>query len=375
MSDSNGWLQIDRDSRTARLTAGGNWTIDHVAKLYKKVNTYSFEHVDGAVLNFSKVTKIDTAGARLVRQLLERAKKRNNFDFSSNERVDAILTTLNRYQPTPCAGRPKTNFLFEKIAALGKGALNAIELTACFVVFIGDITSLLVVSVFRPARFRVSLTARQIELNGLNAIPIIILIAFLIGIVVAYQGALQLGKLGADVYTVDLLAVTILRELGILLTAIVVAGRSGSTYAAELGSMKISQEIDAMQTIGLNPVEVLVIPRVIGLVIALPILTLLADIFGLIGGGLLVWAILDMSPTLFITQMLDAVSVWTFWVGIIKAPVFAVIIAVIGCYEGMQVSGGADSLGRHTTRAVVESIFLIIVFDALFSIFFGIIGV
>ncbi len=375
MNESNGWLQIDTDAHFARLTAGGNWTIDNVAELYKKVNSFALPQVDKAELNFSQVQKIDTAGARLVRQLLDQAEKRKTFEFSSNERVDAILTTLNRYQPTPCAGRPETNFIYEKIAALGKGTLNAIELAACFVVFIGDITSLLVASVFRPARFRAGLMATQIELSGLNAIPIIVLIAFLIGIVVAYQGAWQLGRLGADVYTVDLLAVTILRELGILLSAIVIAGRSGSTYAAEIGSMKLSQEIDAMQTIGLNPMEVLVIPRVLGLVIALPILTLLANIFGLIGGGILVWAVLEMSPTLFIAQLLDAVSPWTFWVGMMKAPVFAAIIAVIGCYEGMQVSGNAESLGKHTTRAVVESIFLIIVFDALFSIFFGIIGI
>lgn len=375
MNDSNGWLQVETDTQIARITAGGNWTIDHIAELYHKVSSMPFAHSDRVELNFSRVEKIDTAGARLVRQVLEQAQKMKTFEFSSNDRVDAILNTLNRYQPTPCAGRPETNFLYDKISALGRGTLNAIELTACFVVFIGVITTSLVSSLFRPARFRTGLTATQIELSGLNAIPIIILIAFLIGIVVAYQGAWQLGKLGADVYTVDLLAVTILRELGILLSAIVIAGRSGSTYAAEIGSMKISQEIDAMQTIGLNPVEVLVIPRVVGLVIALPILTLLANIFGIIGGGILVWAILDMSPTLFINQLLGAVSPWTFWVGMIKAPVFAAIIAVIGCYEGMQVSGSAESLGNHTTRAVVESIFLIIVFDALFSIFFGILGI
>ncbi len=375
MNDSNGWLQIDADAKIARISAGGNWTIEHTAELYKKVSSTVFTRFDGAVLNFSKIEKIDTAGARLVRQLLEKAQQRKTFEFTSNDRVDGILNTLNRYQATPCCGRPETNFFYEKISALGKGALNAIELTACFVVFIGVITTSLVSSIIRPARFRASMTATQIELSGLNAIPIIILIAFLIGIVVAYQGAWQLGKLGADVYTVDLLAVTILRELGILLSAIVIAGRSGSTYAAEIGSMKISQEIDAMQTIGLNPIEVLVIPRVVGLVIALPILTLLANIFGIIGGGILVWAILDMSPRLFVNQLLDAVSPWTFWVGMIKAPVFAAIIAVIGCYEGMQVSGSAESLGKHTTRAVVESIFLIIVFDALFSIFFGIIGI
>lgn len=181
--------------------------------------------------------------------------------------------------------------------------------------------------------------------------------------------------MGAETYTIDLLAVTILREMGILLSAIVIAGRSGSTFAAEIGSMKLNEELDAMHTIGMNPMEVLVLPRVIGLIISLPILTLIADISGIFGGGLMVWLVMDISPTLFIHQFTSSLSPWTFWVGLIKAPVFAAIIAVIGCYEGMQVSGSAESLGTHTTRAVVESIFLIIVFDALFSIFFGVIGV
>ncbi len=375
MNDAKGWLEIERDTSIARLTAGGNWTIEYIGDLYKKINTSVIALPDTTVLDFSKIEKIDTAGAHLVRKLHKQAKSRKTFEFFTNKRVDAILTTLNRYQPEPCTSRPQVNFLYEKIAAMGRGTLWAIELTACFVVFIGNITSSLASYVLRPARFRAGLTAAQIELNGLNGIPIVVLIAFLIGIVVAYQGAWQLGKLGADFYTVDLLAVTILRELGILLSAIVVAGRSGSTYAAEIGSMKISQEVDAMHTIGLNPMEILVIPRFVGLVIALPILTLLANIFGILGGGILLWSLLELSPALFIGRLLEAVGPWTFWVGMIKAPVFAAIIAVIGCYEGLQVTGSAESLGKHTTRAVVEAIFLIIVFDALFSIFFGIIGI
>lgn len=375
MKDGKGWLEIERDGRTARLTAGGDWTIEHIGGLSRNTHIAEIAQVDEAALDFNRIEKIDTAGAHLVKQLHEQAKKAKTCEFSANNRVEAMLSTLHRYQPKPCAGRPQSNFFYEKIAAMGKGTLAAIELTACFVVFIGNITSSLASFVLRPARFRAGLTAVQIELNGLNGIPIVVLIAFLIGIVVAYQGAWQLGKLGADFYTVDLLAVTILRELGILLSAIVVAGRSGSTYAAEIGSMKISQEIDAMHTIGLNPMEVLVIPRFVGLVIALPILTLLADIFGILGGGILLWSLLDLSPALFVGRLLEAVGPWTFWVGIIKAPVFAAIIAVIGCYEGLQVTGGAESLGKHTTRAVVEAIFLIIVFDALFSIFFGLIGI
>jgi len=375
MKDTKGWLQVSRNEGITQILAGGNWTIPHVPQLDKLVASLELNHSDTIEIDFSQIKRMDTAGACVTRQLLSLMDSSTQDNFLSNKRVDSILTTLERYKTSPPAARLKTNFVFRKIESIGKATVDAIDLAACFMGFIGKITSLLVVILFRPACFRLGQTTTQIELSGLNAIPIVILISFLIGIVVAYQGALQLGKLGADVYTVDLLAVTLLRELGILLTAIVIAGRSGSTFAAEIGSMKINQELDAMKSIGMDPMEILVIPRVVGLIIALPILTLLADVFGIIGGGVMIWVSLDMSPTLFVYKLANAVSPWTFWVGMIKAPLFALLIAVIGCYEGMQVSGSAESLGNHTTRAVVESIFLIIVFDALFSIFFGLIGI
>lgn len=375
MKETNGWLQITQDSGVAQILAGGNWTIPYVYRLDKEVGKLDLDQYDTVEIDFRQIEKMDTAGACVARQLLGIKDSSRQYNFRSNERVDSILATIERFKTSSPPQRPKTNFIVGKIESIGKATIEAIDLAACFMEFIGKITSLLMTGLFRPVRFRLGQTTRQIELSGLNAIPIIVLISFLIGIVVAYQGALQLGKLGADVYTVDLLAVTLLRELGILLTAIVIAGRSGSTYAAEIGSMKINQELDAMKTIGMDPMEILVIPRVVGLIIALPILTLISDISGIIGGGMMIWVYLDMSPTLFLYHLLNAISPWTFWVGMIKAPVFAIIIAVIGCYEGMQVSGSAESVGNHTTRAVVESIFMIIVFDALFSIVFGIIGI
>lgn len=375
MRETNGWLQITHDAGNAQIVAGGNWTIAHVHQLDREVSKLNLNHFDAVEIDFSQIERMDTAGACVARQLLGVKDSSRQHNLRSNERVDAILTTIDRFEISSSPDRPKTNFMVRKVASIGKATVEAIDLAACFMEFIGKISSRLMTGLFRPARFRLGQTTGQIELSGLNAIPIIILISFLIGVVVAYQGALQLGKLGADVYTVDLLAVTLLRELGILLTAIVIAGRSGSTYAAEIGSMKINQELDAMKTIGMDPMEILVIPRLIGLIIALPILTLISDISGIIGGGMMIWVYLDMSPTLFMYHLLNAVTPWTFWVGMIKAPVFAIIIAVIGCYEGMQVTGSAESVGNHTTRAVVESIFMIIVFDALFSIVFGIIGI
>jgi phospholipid/cholesterol/gamma-HCH transport system permease protein len=200
------------------------------------------------------------------------------------------------------------------------------------------------------------------------------LISLLIGVVLVYQGATQLKRFGAEIFTVDLLAVSILREVGVLLTSIVVAGRSGSAFAAQIGTMKLNQEIDAMTTMGLNPITVLVIPRVLALMVMLPILTFWSDIMGVLGGALMSMSTIDLSLSQFLRQFNLAITPWTFWVGMIKAPVFAFLIALIGCFEGLRVHGGAESVGRHTTNAVVKGIFMVIVSDALFSIIFSKLG-
>jgi phospholipid/cholesterol/gamma-HCH transport system permease protein len=215
----------------------------------------------------------------------------------------------------------------------------------------------------------------HMEKVGLNALPIVGLISFLIGVVLAYQGATQLQKFGAEVFVVDLIGVSVLREIGILLTAIVVAGRSGSAFTAQIGSMKVNEEVDAMRTLGLDPIQVLVIPRTLALVLMLPLLAFFSDIMGLLGGGLMAWSVLDVSPGQFIERLNGSIGMWTFWVGIIKAPVFGLLIALVGCYEGLQVANSAESVGSRTTRSVVESIFLVMIVDAVFSIFFAYIGI
>jgi phospholipid/cholesterol/gamma-HCH transport system permease protein len=375
MNSEKGWLKFSQEQGIARIAAGGEWTIGHLSKLHRYAAGIAVQQGAAVQIDFRLVTHMDTAGACLARQLLYGLDDSKAHDFLSNETVDSMLQIIDRYHRPPLPPKKESPFFIRKIESVGKATLDALDLVACFVVFIGSITRLMISGLFRPVHFRLGQISSQIELSGFNAIPIIVLISFLIGIVVAYQGALQLGKLGAEVYTIDLLAVTILREMGVLLSAIVIAGRSGSTFAAEIGSMKLNQELDAMYTIGMDPMEVLVIPRLVGLTISLPILTLIANISGILGGGIMVWIAMDITPILFMNQFVSALSGWTFWVGMMKAPVFAAVIAVIGCYEGLQVSGSAESLGSHTTRAVVESIFMIIVFDALFSIFFGVIGI
>ncbi|MEE8271306.1 MAG: ABC transporter permease, partial [Alphaproteobacteria bacterium] len=226
----------------------------------------------------------------------------------------------------------------------------------------------------RPSRLPLTSMVYHMEQTGLNAMPIVALLSFLIGVVMAYQGALQLQRFGAELFVVNLLGVSVLRELGILITAIVVAGRSGSAFTAQIGTMKVNQEVDAMETIGIDPIERLVLPRVLALMITLPLLGFMSDIVALVGGALMSFFVLDISFGQFMAQLRSAVDLSHLWVGLIKAPVFAFTIAMVGCYEGLKVGGSAESVGRLTTKSVVESIFLVIVLDALFSILFANLG-
>jgi phospholipid/cholesterol/gamma-HCH transport system permease protein len=208
------------------------------------------------------------------------------------------------------------------------------------------------------------------EEAGLNAIPIVGLMSFLIGAVVAFMGAKILRLFNADIFTVELVGISVLREFGVLLSAILIAGRSGSAFTAQIGSMKIREEIDAMRVLGLDPMEVLVLPRVIALVLMLPVLAFLAAMLGMIGGGLVAWMAMDISPALFIARTQETIILNHFWAGVIKAPFFAFVIAVIGCYQGMEVEGSAESLGQHTTLSVVQALFLVILIDAFFAMFY-----
>jgi phospholipid/cholesterol/gamma-HCH transport system permease protein len=227
----------------------------------------------------------------------------------------------------------------------------------------------------RPRSLRLVSLVNQIEQSGLNAIPIVCLLSFLIGIVIAYVGADQLRRFGAEIFTVNLLGVIMMREIGVLLAAIMIAGRSGSAFTAQIGTMQVNEEIDAMRTIGLDPMDVLVLPRINGLLISLPILAFLSDFAGLLGGAMMATAVLDVTFVQFVQQLKTVLTVDHFFVGMVKAPVFAFIIAIVGCYEGLRVSGSAESVGRMTTRSVVTSIFLVIIADAIFSIIFSAMGI
>jgi len=363
------------------IDADGGWTFDHLAHLDYCLQRLLSEaqKVGGgrAAVRLGDVTSMDTSGAWLLQRLeVSLANQGWTVDMPVDDRRHrSLLTEIRRLAFDVPPEQKQPGGMVRIVANLGKGTINAWLDCGRLLTFFGRTALALGRSLISPSRLRLTSLTHHIEQTCLNALPIVGLIAFLIGVVMAFQGADQLRRFGAEIFTVDLVGVTILREIGILLTAIVVAGRSGSAFTAEIGAMAVNQEIDALRTLGLDEVEVLVLPRMLALMIALPLLAFCADVLGLFGGGLMAWVVLDISPGQFLQQLKNAIEPATFWVGIIKAPVFAFLIALVGCYQGLLVSGGADSVGRHTTASVVIGIFLVIVFNAMFSILFSALGV
>jgi phospholipid/cholesterol/gamma-HCH transport system permease protein len=368
-----------REAEAAFLDFDGTWTIETVGPQDAALRQASAEFARGgyatASLDISRVARLDSAGAWLIhrtREQLAAAGLAVTVAGGSAAQETLIAKTGGRQAPAPLEPQGRL-VLF--VAHIGWSTLRWLETGRDLLGFLGLTVVALGGCLLKPARLRFTSVLVHMERTGLDALPIVGLLSFLIGVVLAYQGSDQLARFGAEIFTVNLVGISILREMGILITAIVVAGRSGSAYTAQIGTMKVNQEVDAMLTIGLDPVAVLVVPRVLALMITLPLLTFYADIMGLLGGATMSWAVLDIDPLLFARRLNEAVTPMAFWVGMIKAPIFAFVIALVGCFEGLQVTGNAESVGHHTTRAVVEAIFLVIVLDAMFSIFFSVIGV
>jgi phospholipid/cholesterol/gamma-HCH transport system permease protein len=367
--------------------AEGGEIASHVASLRGPVTLASLRDHQGyldaltvpAELNLSGVTALDTAGAWQITRFqsrMEAAGQSVSLSGASPTQL-VLLATVKAAMPTPgkAVRRRPHNHVGDGLAMLGAKVSAFGAAIGESLGFLGLVMVRLGRTLLHPSRLRFTALVHHMLQAGVNAVPIVALMGFLIGIVLAFQGATQLKQFGAEVFVVDLIAISILRELGILLTAIIVAGRSASAFTAAIGSMKMREEIDAMRVLGLDPIELLVIPRILALVILLPVLGFIANMSGLLGGGLMAWIDLGISPGMFRTQLLINTDVSHLLVGLSKAPIFAVIIGIVGCHQGMLVKGDTESLGSQTSRAVVISIFMVIMVDALFSIFFALLGV
>ena len=368
---------IVRDGRL-ELAAAGSWTASHATELEALVENVSrqFMSAPSATIDMRNVAAFDTYGAWLLERLTRAGQVLG--------REMRVLELPSRYEGL-LAEVHGTNCKLQATPAVESGAVLALETVGRFVAGLGrdfvDFVNMLgalaeaVLRVLRrPQAFRLTSAVHHLDRVAWQAVPIILLITFLIGGIISQQGFFHFRKFGADEYVVDMVGILVLREIGVLIVAIMVAGRSGSSYTAELGSMKMREEIDALRTMGVDPVEILLLPRVIALVLALPLLTFLGSMAALYGGGLVAWAYGGMSPDIFIARLREAISVDHFKVGMIKAPFMALAIGVVACSEGLKVKGSAESLGLQTTTSVVKSIFLVIVLDGLFAIFFASIG-
>jgi phospholipid/cholesterol/gamma-HCH transport system permease protein len=366
-------LESEDQAGGRRLRLSGRWTVAEAAALEPRL----LKGVPGAssevVFDASGIEALDLTGAWLLRALERRVTDAGHRVRWAGERPPQLAfidrSEQDRGHDRQDAARAPRG-LGRILHGLGLRAVLAKESTLDFLGFVGAVTAGYGRVVGSAKRLRLTSVVRHVYETGLTAVPIVALIAFLISVIVAYIGAQQLRKFGGEIFVVDLVTVSVLRELGVLLTAIIVAGRSGSAFAAEIGAMKLNEEVDALRAIGMDPVEVLVLPRIFGLVIALPALTVLADAMGLAGGALLSWYLVDIPLSQYIERVQGAIGETTFWVGIVKAPVFAVLIALVGTLRGMQVRSSSRELGRLTTNAVVQSIFLVILADAVFAVIF-----
>jgi phospholipid/cholesterol/gamma-HCH transport system permease protein len=367
-------LVESEESGALVFAAAGEWLVATAAEIDRRLHAIQMPSGKRVTLDLAGIDRLDTAGAWLL--------LRTERDLSEHGNAVEMRNLQPSFEPligqVRAAGliaparhpRPAHHTIAGFIARIGEISLALIARAYSILGFFGLVSATALRLARHPRRLNMTAIVAQMEQTGVNALPIVSLLTFLIGVVIAYQGSDYLRFYGLESYTVQLTAVSILRELGVLLTAIILAGRSGSAFTAQIGTMRVNEEIDAMRTIGLDPVEVLVLPRLFGLMLTLPMLTLCANFMGILGGGLMAWAKLGIGIPEFLNH-LSTIAPWSYWIGMIKSPFFAMIIALIGCYEGFQVARSAESVGRLTTLSVVEAIFLVIVTDAGFSIFFS----
>jgi len=358
------------NASSIRVSCTGAWVMQEIEQLNQQLKLTVWLANGNLIFDCTALTALDTTGAWLLQQTIQSLQQHGHAVTLNGLKPEfhTLLQLVSYSVNTPNTPAPPQPNLLTRI---GRRAWYSMIRVSEMLVFIGETAIVLWHSLLQPRRIRWRAILHNLQSAGFEALPIVGLLSFLMGLVISYQGADQLQRFGANIFIADLVGLSMLRELSPLLTAIIVAGRSGSAYAAQIGTMKVTEEIDALRTIGVGPTELLVIPKLLALVIALPLLTVYADVAGLFGGMIMASSKLDVSFTVFLDRLTDAVSLSSFLTGVGKAPVFAAIIALVGCHQGFQVTGSADSVGRQTTVSVVHSIFLVILADAIFSIIFN----
>ena len=360
------------------LAAAGTWTVEHARELEPLVEAASGQRLKGRFvrIDMGSVDRLDTFGAWLIERLLRTWHRRGAQATIEGlpDHYRGLLKEVHNVNLAPPPPPPSYSRIGTVLENVGRAVGNTAGDLVRIAHMLGETTVALMRVLVRPASFRLTSVVHHLDRVGLRAVPIILLITFLLGCIIAQQGIFHFRRFGAELYVVDMIGILVLRELGVIMVCIMIAGRSGSSYTAELGSMKMREEIDALRTMGFGTVDVLVLPRLIALVIAMPILTFLGSMAALYGGGLVCWIYGGITPEIFISRLKDAISIDHFMVGMIKAPFMALIIGLVACTEGLQVKGSAESLGLHTTASVVKSVFLVIMTDGLFAMFFAAIG-
>ena len=366
------------DGERLELAASGSWTATHAGELEAIIDRVTGEAPEAkdVSIDMAGVRGLDTFGAwlleRLTRQWTESGRDAVVVGLPKHDL--GLLEEMHGVNLTPPPKPKRQSKLVSAFAGFGKAGIDFSHDLVVFAGMLGAVGTSLVRVISHPRDYRLTSTVHQFDRVAWQAVPIILLITFLIGAIISQQGIFHFRRFGAELYSVDLVAILVLRELGVLIVAIMIAGRSGSSYTAELGSMKMREEIDALRTMGFDPVEVLILPRILVLIVALPVLTFLGSMAALYGGGLVAWLYGGISPDIYIARLSDAISMTHFKVGMIKAPFMGLVIGIVACAEGLRVKGSAEPLGLQTTKSVVESIFLVIVLDGLFAIFFASIG-
>ncbi|HGM5490128.1 TPA: MlaE family ABC transporter permease [Serratia fonticola] len=372
-------LNLDETLHPPRILASGDWVLAHYRLLEPAVGQLQTRLPADVVFDLSQLGSLDTAGATLLVNLLgdQRVSELQQLAPALPVERRVLLETVGRalqgYAPPPAEKPP--GLATELLGNIGKSMEDFWHHMVALLGFIGLTLQTLFANLLRPTRWRITSLVANLQQIGLNAVPIIMLLTFLVGAVIAFLGSTVLSTFGASIFTVQLVVFSFLREFAVLLTAILMAGRTASAFTAEIGLMKANEEIDAIQAMGLNPVELLVLPRVLALLLALPMLTFIGMISGIFGGMVVCALTLDISPTMFLTITQSSGGFQNFLVGMSKAPVFAFLIAIIGCLEGFKVTGSAESVGAHTTASVVHSIFVVILLDAVAALFFMEMGV